>query len=58
MILLRPVGVFVVDMLMEFEGVVVIWGDMRMQLPIRGWNGSMKKETLINTANFTLLKFI
>ena len=36
MILLRPVGVFVVDMLMELEGVVVIWGDMRMQLPIRG----------------------
>ena len=53
----RPVGVFVVFVLVELEVVGVVWGDVRMQLPMRGWDGSMKKETLINTANFTLLQF-
>ena len=54
----RPVGVFVVVVLVELEVVVVVWGDVRMQLPMRGWNGSMKKETLINRGNFTLLKLV
>ena len=43
----RPVGVFVVVVLVELDVVVVVWGDVRMQLPMRGWDGSMKKETFI-----------
>ena len=50
----RPVGVFVVVVLEELEGVLVVWGYVRMKLPMRGWYGSMKKEPLINTANITL----
>ena len=44
--LFRPVGVFELVGLVELEVVVMVGGHMRMKLPIRGWNGSMKKETL------------
>ena len=54
----RPVGVFVVFVLVVFEVVLVVWGYVRMQLPMRGWFNAMKKEPLINKANLTLLKFV
>ena len=59
----RPVGVFVVTtttvvVFVELEVVVVVSGDVRMKLPKRGWDGSMKKETLIDTADFTLPYFL
>ena len=50
----RPVGVFVVVVLVELEAVLVVSGDVRMKLPKRVWDGSMMKETLIDTAEFTL----
>ena len=39
----RPVWVFVV--VVEVEVVLLDWGNMRMQLSIRLWDGSMKKKT-------------
>ena len=38
----RPVGVFVVVVLVELEVIVVVWGDVRMQLTMRDWDGSMQ----------------
>ena len=38
----RPVGVFVVNVLVELEVVVVVWGYVTMQLPMRGWFGSVE----------------
>ena len=34
----------VVVMVVELEEEVMIWGDVRMQLTIRGWNGPIKEE--------------
>ena len=44
MVLSRPVGLFVVVGLVELEVVVMVWGDMRMQLTMKDWYGSMKKN--------------
>ena len=44
--LLRPVEVFVVVVVVEFEVVVIVWEDGRMQLPMRGWDGPMEEKTL------------
>ena len=38
--LARPVGVFVV--VVELKMVVMGWADVRMQLPMKGWDGIMK----------------
>ena len=35
-------GVFVVVVTVELEVVVEIWSDVRMQLPMRDWDGSMQ----------------
>ena len=41
--LFRPVGVFELVGLVELEGIVMVWGHMRMKLPMKGWDYSMKK---------------
>ena len=53
----RPVGVFLVVVLVELEVVVVVLGDATFNEGL-GWFNAMKKETLIYTANFTLPKFV
>ena len=53
----RPVGVFLVVVLVELEVVVVVLGDATFNEGL-GWFNAMKKETLIYTANFTLSKFV
>lgn len=40
----RPVGVFVVVLVVELEVVVMVGADVRMQLPMKGWHGLMKGE--------------
>ena len=38
----RPVGVFMVVVWCELEVVLMVGVDVRMQLPMRGWDGLMK----------------
>ena len=42
----RPMGLLVVEVGMELEVVVMVWGDVRMQLPVRGCDDPMKKNYL------------
>ena len=49
-----------VAVLVELELAVVVWGGREGATGNErlGWFNAMKKETLINTANFTLHKFV
>ena len=40
----RPVVMFVVVVVVELEVVVMIGADVRMQQPMRGWDGLMKEK--------------
>ena len=40
-------------LVVELEVVVIIWGDLRMKLPMREWDGPFKEKTLTNIFNFT-----
>ena len=40
---------------LELKVVVMALENVRMQLPMRGWDGPMKEKTLINMDSFTKL---
>ena len=46
--LLKTVGVFVGVGLVELEVIMMVLGDMRMQLPMMGWDISIRKETFFS----------